>query len=231
VKKFSFLPVTICLIPGFVVMPSGVFVVYGITISKVTPKVVRQNDITMITVKGKGFQEGAGLDLGEGITVLSADITNRKIKAQITVELDAPVGKRTVVVTNQDGEKGQKRGGLRAKKCKEDCEDFRTFEGNPIPIHDKNSNQYRTDCTNASCHKGLLKETSLDSSVMTFHIRKVLDPDISKYFGKTTNKKCLYCHENTDLIEHSVGNLRRNVDVLLCYYCHTKGIFGKEFYK
>lgn len=107
--------------------------------------------MAIIVIKGKGFQEGAEIDLGEGITALSADITNRKIKAQIAVELDAPVGKRTVVVTNQDGEKGQKRGGLRVKKCKEDCKDFRTFEGNPIPIHDKNSTQYRSDCTNSSC--------------------------------------------------------------------------------
>lgn len=80
-------------------------------------------------------------------------------------------------------------------------------------------------------YKDIRKETGLDSSIMSFHALKVLDQDISKYFGKKTDKKCLYCHENTDLTEHSAGNLRRNVDVTLCYYCHAKGGIGKEFYK
>jgi len=185
----------------------------------------------MLSIKGSGFQKGAGLDLGDGITVLSANITNRKIKAQITVDPDASISKRDVVITNPDGGKGQKKRGLLVKKCTENCEDFGPFEGNPIPIHDKNSSQYRTDCTNAACHRNKLKETSLDSSIMTFHVLKVLDPQFSKYFGNTNDKKCLYCHKNTDLVEYSAGSLRKNVDTSICYYCHTKGSIGKEFYK
>ena len=229
-RKYLFFTI-LCLVTGLVVIPFNTFAAAEINISKVTPDVLRQNDITIITIKGEGFQEDAELDLGEGIIVLSTDITKKKIKAQITVDLDASLGKRTVVVTNPDGEKDEKKGGLRVKICKEDCQEPEPFEGNPIPIHDKNSSQYRTDCSSTSCHKSILKETSLDSSIMTFHVLKVLDPDISKYFGKTTDKKCLYCHKDTDLIEHSAGNIRRNVDVSICHYCHTKGNIGKEFYK
>lgn len=216
---------------GIVMTPFSTFAAPEINISKIIPKVVRQNDVAIITIKGTGFQEGAGLDLGEGITILSINITDKKIKSQITIDLDASLGKRTVVVINPDGEKGEKKRGLRIKKCKKDCQEQEPFEGNPIPIHDKNSRQYRTDCTNTACHKDILKETSLDSSIMPFHVLKVLDHDISKYFGKTTDKRCLTCHKNTDLLEHSAGNIRRNVDVSICHSCHTKGNIGKEFYK
>ena len=228
-RKYLFF--IICLAPGLVVTPLNTFAAAKIKISQVTPKIVKQNDIKMLSIKGSGFQKGAGLDLGEGITVLSANITTRKIKAQITVDMDASISKRDVVITNPDGGKGQKKKGLQVKKCTENCEDFGPFEGNPIPIHDKNSDQYRSDCTNAACHRNKLKETSLDSSIMTFHVRKVLDPQFSKFFGKTNDKKCVYCHKDTDLVEYSAGNLRKNVDVSICYYCHTKGSIGKEFYK
>lgn len=228
-RKHLFFTV-VCLATGLVV-PFGAFAAAKIKLSHITPKIVRQHDIKIISIKGSGFQKGAGLDLGEGITVLSANITTRKIKAQITVDLDASIGKREVIVTNPDGGKGQEKKGLQVKKCTENCEDFEPFEGNPIPIHDKNSSQYRTDCTNAACHRNKLKETSLDSSIMTFHVLKVLDPQFSRFFGKTTDKKCLYCHKNTDLAEYSAGNLRKNVDVSICYICHTKGSLGKEFYK
>lgn len=229
-RKYLFFTI-VCLVTGLVVIPFGAFAAAKIKISQVTPKVVQQNDIKMLSIKGSGFQKGAELDLGEGITVLSANIVNKKIKAQITADLDAPIGKRDVVITNPDGGKGQKKRGLLVKKCTENCEDFEPFEGNPIPIHDKNSSQYRTDCTNAACHRNKLKETSLDSSIMTFHVLKVLDPQFSKYFGKTNDKKCVYCHKNTDLVEYSAGSLRKNVDTSICYYCHIKGGVGKEFYK
>jgi len=229
-RKYLFFTV-VCLVTGLVVIPLGAFAAAKIKLSQITPKIVRQNDIKILSIKGSGFQKGAGLDLGEGITVLSANIADKKIKAQITADLDAPIGKRDVVITNPDGGKGQKKRGLLVKKCTENCEDFGPFEGNPIPIHDKNSSQYRTDCTNAACHRNKLKETSLDSSIMTFHVLKVLDPQFSKYFGKTNDKKCLYCHKNTDLLEYSAGSLRKNVDVSICYNCHTKGSLGNEFYK
>ena len=229
-RKYLFFTI-VCLVTGLVVIPFNTFAAAKIKISQVTPKIVKQSDIRILSIKGSGFQKGAGLDLGEGITVLSADITNKKIKAQITVDLDASRGKRDVVITNPDGKKGQKKRGLQVKKCTENCEEQEPFEGNPIPIHDKNSDQYRNDCTNAACHRNKLKETSLDSSIMTFHVLKVLDPQFSKYFGKTNDKKCVYCHKDTDLVEYSAGNLRKNVDVSICYYCHTKGSIGKEFYK
>lgn len=228
-RKYLFF--SICLVTGLVVIPFGALADVKIKLSHITPKIVRQNDIKIISIKGSGFQKGAGIDLGKGITVLSANITTRKIKAQITVDLDASTGKRDVVITNPDGGKGQKKRGLLVKKCTENCEELKLFEGNPISIHDKNSSQYRTDCTNAACHRNKIKETSLDSSIMTFHVLKVLDPQFSKYFGKTNDKKCLYCHKGTDLAEYSAGNLRKNVDVSICYICHTKGSLGKEFYK
>ena len=185
-RKYLFF--IICLAPGLVVIPFGAFADAKIKLSQITPRIVRQNDIKLLSIKGSGFQKGAGLDLEEGITVLSAEITHKKIKAHITVDLDASTGKRDVVITNPSGEKGQKKRGLQVRKCAENCEELKPFEGNSIPIHDKNSSQYRTDCTNAACHRNKLKETSLDSSIMTFHVLKVLDPNFSKFFGKTTDK-------------------------------------------
>src|SRR3990172_3694149 len=186
-RKYLFFTI-VCLVTGLVVIPFGAFADAKIKLSQITPRIVRQNDIKILSIKGSGFQKGAGLDLGEGITVLSADITNKKIKAHITVDLVASTGKRNVVVTNPSGEKGQKKRGLQVKKCAENCEELKPFEGNPIPVHDKNSIQY------------------------------------------TTDKKCLYCHKGTDLVEYSAGNLRKNVNVSTCYYCHMKGSIGKEFY-
>src|SRR4030067_3616992 len=85
VRMRKYLFFIICLAPGLVVTPLNTFAAAKIKISQVTPKIVKQNDIKMISIKGAGFQKGAGLDLGNGITVLSANITTRKIKAQITV--------------------------------------------------------------------------------------------------------------------------------------------------
>jgi len=226
-KKFCF--VIVWLVIGLLAIPLSSFATTGVKITGVVPGSLRQNDAKIVTIKGKGFLAGAQVDLGEGITVNTTEIiSSKQIKLQVTVDLTTKTGKRTVTVTNPDGKKGVKKNAIRVKKCIKDCEVVEPFSGNPIPIHDKNSSSYRTDCTNASCHRGILKETSLDSSINTFHVLKM---KLSVISGKTNDAKCLYCHKNTDMVEHSAGSLRKNVDVAICYSCHLPGGIGKEFYK
>ena len=66
---------------------------------------------------------------------------------------------------------------------------------------------------------------------MTFHVLKVLDPNFSRSLVRQLIKNAYAAIKGTDLVEYSAGNLRKNVDILSCYYCHTKGSLGKEFYK
>ena len=57
----------VCLVTGLVVIPFGAFADAKIKLSQITPKIVRQNDIKILSIKGSGFQKGAGLDLGKGL--------------------------------------------------------------------------------------------------------------------------------------------------------------------
>ncbi|OGL40398.1 MAG: hypothetical protein A3C43_05585 [Candidatus Schekmanbacteria bacterium RIFCSPHIGHO2_02_FULL_38_11] len=227
-RKFRFL-ILFIMIGVFIIPISAFAAISKIKVTAIVPKLIKQNDTKTITIKGSGFKQNAEVNLGQGITVLSTTVKSREIKVQVEVALDAKIGYRTIIVENTNGKKAKKLKGLKVQKCINDCEEPVPFTGNPIPIHDKNSSQYRTDCTNASCHKGILKETSLNSSIDTFHVLKILKLSIIP--GKTNDAKCLYCHKNTDIVERSAGSLRKNVDVAICYPCHAPGSIGKEFYK
>lgn len=232
-KKYRFLMVF--LIIGGLIIPFNTLAANKkkkIKIFKVIPKVVRQNDTKTLKIKGKRFLEAAKVDLGEGITVTTIRVTNKKIKGKAVVDLDAKIGKRTVVVTNPDGKKGKKKRALKVKKCKKDCEAMNPVEGDVIALHDKNSQKYNSDCLNVQCHKGILKETSLDSSIKTAHLKML--PFVPGYSATTgvTNEDCSYCHnKGVDIISHSAGNLRRDVDVMKCVACHGPSGPGKQFYQ
>ncbi len=166
--------------------------------------------------------------------MFSSIIHSDEIKAHIAGDLDASTGARDVVVTNPDQEKGQKEDTLKVRKCIKDCKKPVPFAGNPFPIHDVKSDLYRSDCTNSACHKDILKESTKNASILSFHVLKILDPGIVGIGiipGEQIDEKCVYCHRDTDLIEHSAGNIRRNVDVEICHSCHTNGLIGKVFYK
>jgi len=208
------------LILGVLSVPCVTFAASNIAIFRISPILLRQNDETTITIKGTGFKEGATIDMGAGIKVLATSIASNLISVQVAVDSEAKIGFRKVVVTNTDGEKALRLIGLLVLRCKNDCQ----FKGNVIPVHDKNSSAYRTDCTSTACHKGILSETSLDNSTATFHVLKVKKLKVIP--GKTDDEKCLYCHKDTDLVEYSAGNLRRNVAISLCTACHT-GTFYK----
>jgi len=221
-----------CLLIGLLVRPLSASGAARIKISEIVPKIVKQNDAKIITIKGKGFLDGAEVDLGKGVNILTTEVVSKKqIKLQVIVELDAKVGKRTVVVTNPDGAKVKKKQGLVIKKCK-DCEALKPVEGDVIALHNKNSSKYNSDCLNAQCHKGILKETTLTYATKTAHLKMLpFVPGYSSTKGPA-NENCSYCHSNgVDIISHSAGNLRRNVDVTKCASCHGPSGPGKQFYQ
>lgn len=199
---------------GFVEAASPIFII------KIWPLIVRQNDEIVITIKGIGFTEGTRVDMGTGVQVIATSVTSNEMSILVAINAEAKVGFRRVVLTNPDGKKAVKLCGLLILRCKDECQ----YKGNVIPIHDKDSGEYRTDCTSAACHQKILSETSLDNATPSFHVLKVKQLNVIP--GNTDDEKCLYCHNDTDLVEHSAGNLRRNVDILLCTLCHT-GTFYK----
>ena len=96
---------------------------------------------------------------------------------------------------------------------------------NTVALHDSNSEQYRDDCL--SCHSEILTEESLDPSIPTAH--NAMLPETP---GETTQAKCVYCHTRTDILQHSAGNIRRNVAVATCDLCHgPSGPSTKQYYQ
>lgn len=57
-----------------------------------------------VPVRGTGLLEGVLVEMGEGVTVLSADFLGpTELRAHVLVAPDAPPGRRPVVVTSPDG--------------------------------------------------------------------------------------------------------------------------------
>jgi cysteine-rich repeat protein len=96
--------------------------------------------------------------------------------------------------------------------------------GNIIAMHDRSSPQYDKHCT--ECHGDVLTRKSLNTSIPTAHLSML--PYTPGEWGD--DKQCRWCHRSVDLAQGSAGNLRRNVDAVLCSLCH--GPFGpaKQFY-
>jgi hypothetical protein len=96
-------------------------------------------------------------------------------------------------------------------------------------VHDPESLAYDGACL--GCHADKLTESSLSSSILGFHQRKlsVTDAGAPVIPGATPDAKCVYCHKKVDLSPNrSAGNIRRNVDVKLCTMCHSAGSY--DFY-
>jgi len=87
-------------------------------------------------------------------------------------------------------------------------------EKNIIAIHDSSSDEYKKEC--GKCHKDILSEQSLESSVPAAHV--AMFPFAAGKPG--SDEQCRWCHRTVDLVQGSAGNMRRGVDVILCSLCH-----------
>lgn len=105
-----------------------------------------------------------------------------------------------------------------------DGNDVENLASNIYAMHDADSDQYRTDCL--SCHSSILTEETLDSSIPTAH--NVMLPETP---GTTNENKCTYCHGGVDLLNHSAGNIRRQVAVETCDLCHGPEGPGHHLYE
>jgi hypothetical protein len=74
-------------------------------ITSVTPTSIRRGRLAVFTVNGSGFQNGARLTFsGTGITLNFSGVSGTtSVVAVITVASNAPLGPRTVTITNPDG--------------------------------------------------------------------------------------------------------------------------------
>lgn len=112
----------------------------------------------------------------------------------------------------------------------EDTEEIETKDTvNYIALHDSSTDQYNTNCL--VCHSDIAEGESLNANYPEIHV-KMLD----YASGDDIQEKCIVCHSNTDLLQHSAANIRRNVDVEKCAVCHGKkgvaaGKSTKQFYQ
>jgi hypothetical protein len=101
---------------------------------------------------------------------------------------------------------------------------------NLIASHDRNSSNYKRNCTD--CHGNILTEKSLNATIRNAHVAMLPNTP-----GESNNVKCSWCHRTVDLVqgtsrvENSKGNLRKGVDMTLCALCHSPSGPGKQFYQ
>lgn len=110
----------------------------------------------------------------------------------------------------------------------ETCSSCHT-DWNLVQMHDAASPSYNDDCI--TCHGDMSDETTLSNAVLGIHPR--MCPYVYQAAGETemNNNVCRYCHQSVDFLDHSAGNLRRQVDVDLCQNCHTRAGPGRELYE
>jgi len=79
-----------------------------VTVTSVTPAALGQGAQTSMVVKGTGFQSGATTTVsGTGVSVVSTTLLSAtKVKVLVQVATTAPVGARSVTVTNPDTSSG-----------------------------------------------------------------------------------------------------------------------------
>ncbi len=109
--------------------------------------------------------------------------------------------------------------------------DVEAYSGDIIAIHNSKASAYRSDCTASECHEGILSRVSLDRNKEDVHNIPAHIATIEYEVGKKTDKRCIYCHENTDVLTHSAEAIRQNVDPELCANCHGPKGPGKQFYQ
>jgi len=86
--------------------------------------------------------------------------------------------------------------------------------------HDRNSDQYRKDCT--VCHADVLSDPkgNIKAHIAMFPYAP----------GEDNDAKCVFCHHSTELVRglpqpfnSDKGSIRRPVDSALCTLCHGPG--------
>ena len=96
---------------------------------------------------------------------------------------------------------------------------------NIIAIHDSSSGEYEKNCS--ECHVDIRNAQSLEPSIPNVHVAMF---DFAP--GKPRDdKQCIWCHRTVDLVQGSVGNIRKQVDATLCTMCHGPSGPGKQFYQ
>ncbi len=97
-------------------------------------------------------------------------------------------------------------------------------------IHDPQSSSYKSDCL--TCHADVLKQTSADPRVQTFHSAMLpFTPGYNPRKG-ADNKNCVFCHRAAiDFTQESGAELRRTVSVEACVSCHSRSGPGPVYYK
>jgi hypothetical protein len=76
-----------------------------------------------------------------------------------------------------------------------------------------------------------MKRRTLNRKIKDAHVAMV--PFAPGYDPKAgaTNQVCIGCHTNVDVLQHSAGQIRKNVSMSLCAACHNKeGPSSKKFY-
>lgn len=101
---------------------------------------------------------------------------------------------------------------------------------NATAIHDPESKAYRSDCL--TCHADILKKTTLDPRVQTFHNAMLpFTPGFNPRKG-AENKNCVFCHRAAvDFVQESGAELRRKVSVEACVSCHGPSGPGPVYYR
>ncbi len=101
---------------------------------------------------------------------------------------------------------------------------------NATAIHDPESSSYRSDCL--TCHAALLKATTLDPRVQTFHNAMLpFTPGYNPRKG-AQNANCVFCHRSAvDFTQESGAELRRKVSVEACVTCHGPSGPGPVYYR
>ena len=101
---------------------------------------------------------------------------------------------------------------------------------NATAIHDPQSPSYKSDCL--TCHAAILKESSQDPRVQTFHNAMLpFTPGYNPRKG-AADKNCVFCHRAAvDFTQESGAELRRTVSVEACVSCHSRSGPGPVYYK
>lgn len=90
------------------------------TVAEAAPDVGAPGDTLNVTVIGTGFQDGADVDFGAGITInATAFVSATELTADITIDAVTVPGARTITVTNPDGEEGSLAGAFAVAGARE----------------------------------------------------------------------------------------------------------------
>jgi hypothetical protein len=98
-----------------------------------------------------------------------------------------------------------------------------------VTIHDADSSSFNKNCLN--CHQDVMKQGTLNNKIKNAHAAMVPFAPGYDYKQGATNEVCISCHTNTDLLQHSGAQIRKNVSASTCATCHNKsGLSSKKFY-